>query len=225
MLRGFFTKGYDVICIQEATEQLPSFSKFEGESDGITVYKYTGSPDSASGRLRTDSSSHEYTCYVYKWGANPRCSLAIYVKNGWTTANRHYGVIKSTIDPSLRPMLWIKVPATNYIICNVHLPSGKPGFAYSNFCNLREQLGSNFISYVIVGDFNIDAGELHEKCKKADDDPNHFHATKAHTHQGGRTLDYVYYKEGSVSFEGCTGTSPSDHSPIIITLIPLPRRR
>lgn len=179
LLGQLFGKAYEVICIQEATEPLPSFDVRTLTPSGIWVCRqpaHTG--------ITIRPASNYYTCYFYRWGTNPRCSLAIYTHVPVTG----FGAIHS-VTPGLRPMIYIRI-GTNYI-GNVHLPSRTDAFAASIFNEFRT--GMNIMSYpggyVIAGDFNM--------CRPYIDDHfpdwKDFHSITELTHQGGNIIDYIYY--------------------------------
>lgn len=226
ILNNFFTKGggyHDVICIQEATEPLPSFNKTVGEQDGICVFKTTPPQPGqrCSPRFPTDDNTpgiHNYTCYYYKWGdKNARCSLATYVKNGLYNFGVDCGIIQPTFGDTVRPTLWIKVPTADITVANIHLPSGNPVLALKTFQNIREEVKKlSPRRYAVLGDFNIHVTDL-EKHQ----DAKYFQAIVGSTQQSGNTLDYVYYENGPVSFAGPDKTTssrvPSDHQYLIIT--------
>jgi exonuclease III len=228
LLNKFFTKdgGYhDVICIQEATAPLPYFDNKVAETDGIEVFKPSPAQPGQRHSPRfpvsaDDPGIHNYICYYYRWGdKNPRCSLATYVKKGLYGFDVDYGIIPPQSNGAVRPTLWIRVPAADMTVANIHLPSGRPGFALKIFLDIQAEILKKLKTsrYAIIGDFNIPVTDLNSRP-----DAKYFQAIKGPTQQSGNTLDYIYYEKGEVRFEGAdkesAGSVPSDHQFLIITV-------
>ena len=69
----FFNDGYDVICLQEMTNPLNSFSHQVTGHNNVVI----ASPPPTT---RRDHAPSNYVCYYKQWGVNSRCSLAIYTR-------------------------------------------------------------------------------------------------------------------------------------------------
>lgn len=197
VLMDMFNRGIDVVCLQEMTEPLPSFRlRFVGP-DGVRVH--TMDPP-VSDRLGIKIL---YTCYYFEWshGGNKRCSLAIYAMPHVAA----YGAV-SDISPSNRPMLWVKIG--NTFIGNVHLPSGYSPTAETSFVNFQSVMNGipAGYRYVIAGDFNMPFNYIEEHFL----DEYNFHNPQVATHQGGNTLDYVYF-QGDVGDMSYIHGYHSDH--------------
>jgi hypothetical protein len=221
VMNRFFNGGFDVICIQEGTEALPRFSEPVTGAMAGTVFRQ---PPSESVRIPRAGNAHEssrpYVCYVHKWGnRNTRCSLVVYVKHGLCSTGVDYDVIQAP-DPDMRPMFWVKIPAMNFIIGDVHLPSGACPLAFKHFIHFRNTLRTKAAGrpYAIIGDFNMDIAWIRDKCESTGEDETHFHSNNLPTQQGGNTLDYVYYEGTDVHFQPYPDPNASDHTPIILTL-------
>lgn len=213
LLDNWMQAGVNVICLQEATNPLGrfEFSRNDGE---IGLYK---SPPPLRSGLREQN---QYTCYYYQFGSgNSRCSLATYVLNGSTTSG-DFGIIITPPDPTTgnerRPLIWVKIPISTPIpsslyIGNVHLTSGDPATAKSQFDNFKIGMSSK-VPYVIAGDFNMPLPYIQANF------PDHinFRHPPVATHQSGNILDYVYSIE-TVPIGYSTGY-PSDHRYLSCTL-------
>jgi endonuclease/exonuclease/phosphatase family metal-dependent hydrolase len=214
VLYGFFEKGYDVICLQEASESLSSFSvpvtAPVTAPDGVKVYTQA-LPHSP--RLQAaPHGANKYTCYYYEWGAgNSRCSLATYVK---TVICSNHGVIFPSSLARQRPMLWVQILMSGvyFIIGNVHLPSGNSSCALKVFSYLNCKIALKGIPYMIIGDFNIPVTELVGRS-----DANYFQTVPVPTQKSGETLDYCYYN-GSVGEVKYSLDFPSDHRFLIYNI-------
>ena len=189
----------DFICVQGATEPLPSFSEqVETPSFDIQVCK--------------PSSGHAigYMCYFHAWGTrNNRCSLAVYTNQSVTRAYiKHY-------RGTFRPML-VLVTST-CMVGNVHLISGHKPMALLQFNCFREFLGtqSRKLPWFIVGDFNMDFDFISQNIPH----PKNlfFHCLPGvATQQSGSTLDYVYNSNPAIQVDvDVSSASPSDHNIII----------
>lgn len=200
VLYYFMDHGYDIICLQEATNHLNSFSLHTNGHHGIDIYHQL---PSEGGR---HPSSNQYTCYFYRWGTgNDRCSLATYVKNG-NIGNTDYGIVE--YYGKGRPMLWVRVNIDFSLvhIGNIHLPSGKVNVANEFFTYFRNHMYSMSRPFVIAGDFNMDLPYIQANFI----DHNYFHHPGIPTQQSGNTLDYVYSTE-PVSVDGHSDAFHSDH--------------
>lgn len=176
-LKSFMESGYDCICIQEATEPLPSFSKYIGESPAGNIQVFT----TPSPRMPLNS----YYCYFASWGiGNSRCSMAVYTKR--ETLNYHLEAYSN----EARPMLVVNLGCC--IVGNVHLTSNNQTEALREFKHYQYRMMqcSRKLPSFIVGDFNMDwdfiSGHFLEK------EQTKFHHANVPTYQSNNMLDYVY---------------------------------
>ena len=197
LLMDMFKRGIDVVCLQEMTEPLPRFRVQGVGTDGVRVH--TMDPPVSNRRKREPL----YTCYYFEWshGGNKRCSLAIYAMSSVAA----FGA-ESDISLSNRPMLWVRIG--NTFIGNVHLPSGYPPTAEASFAHFKSVMNGIPAGhrYVIAGDFNMPFNYIEKRFL----DENNFHNPQVATHQGGNTLDYVYF-QGDVGDIRYTPGYYSDH--------------
>jgi endonuclease/exonuclease/phosphatase family metal-dependent hydrolase len=204
-LYELFGKGYDVICLQEATNKLPNFNTEKPGYPNIFEFRET-SREQRVGSL-TNSQSH-YVCTLHKCGnSNTRCSLVTYMKKEHIIND--YGVLNYSMGGNLRPMLWIKIKVGNYTwkIGNVHLPSGNQNLAFAVFEDFKNRMGC--YKYAIVGDFNMRLSYL--TTRYSANALNNFHNPGHSTQKSGGILDYVYYRGTALMLEASQGFYPSDH--------------
>jgi len=223
ILYHFFNQKYDFICLQEATEPLPAFTTSGGTPiapyatrEGVQLYIYPDSSPSlrSSPRLEESTIGKDYCCYYYRWGKNSRNSIVTYVKRE-LIRDDDFGIIEYSKDTEIRPMLWIQVPGKNFIIGNVHLPSGRSHFASKVFDDFKSGIESKGKPYAIVGDFNIPTKDFDKRPDK-----EHFHSVRVATQQSGGTLDHVYCENGNVNFSGQADLTTSDHRYLLVNLYP-----
>lgn len=174
-LESFMGKGYDCICVQEATEPLPSFDVLEGESPTGSIKIFTRS---------SHLPSSPYYCCFTSWGeGNSRCSMAIYAKRQISK----YELVSYSSEA--RPMLLVNLGVC--LVGNVHLTSGNPKKALKEFKRYKSYImgRSRKLPSFIVGDFNMD---WHYISDNFPEELNNFHHAGTPTHQSGSILDYVY---------------------------------
>lgn len=133
---------YDVICLQEASEVLGSYTKEVDSNAELKVYQSTN--------------RHSlYTAIYYHWGkSNPRCSMITYVKND--LYKNAFLVKNNQKFKNTRGMVCVETQDSTYI-CNVHLISGeKVESTYSQFEDFKKQINEKK-PHIIIGDYNINA--------------------------------------------------------------------
>ena len=227
VLHKCFNKGYDFICIQEATEPIPAFTRLDplgkviippySTHKGVDLYIYPNTSLATRSSPRTEEKStgvEAYCCYYYRWGKTRQHSLVTYVKSTLIRSD-NFGAFEYEDGDEIRPMLWVQVPGENFIIGNVHLPSGKEPFASKAFNEFKSVIASKGRPYAIVGDFNMDNKYLDKRPDK-----EYFHSVTVPTQSRGKTLDHVYCENGKVIFNGEDDIKTSDHRFLKITLYP-----
>lgn len=201
-LESFMRAGYDCICVQEATEPLPSFDMLREESP-------TGSIKIFSTRSPHLPSSPYFCCFT-SWGeGNSRCSMAIYAKK-----ILRYELVSHSNEA--RPMLLVSLG--DCLVGNVHLTSGNPKKAVEEFKRYKSHIMgcSRTLPSFIVGDFNMDwryiSDNIPEELPK-------FHHADAPTHQNGSTLDYVYCGNSNMDIQmHVSNVRHSDHFSILAVI-------
>lgn len=174
-LESFMSAGFGCICVQEATEPLPSF-------DMLKETNHTGSIQIFSTQSPHLPSS-SYSCCFTSWGEeNNRCSMAIYAKQ-----IKWYETVFYSSEA--RPMLLVDLGGC--LVGNVHLTSGNPREALKEFIRYKNYIMSRSrkLPSFIVGDFNMDWDFISARLFK---DQYKFHHADTPTHQSGSILDYVY---------------------------------
>lgn len=204
IVQQFFNDGFDVICLQEATNPLESFSLRDADHDNVEI----AYPPPPTGRPHA---LNNYFCYYLRWGTNPRCSLAIYTR-GLSLAYSVISLPAHLASTDQRPMLWVRV-APHYYVASIHLSQAAPGTMWHRFEHFRTQLATWMVagsSCIIAGDYNLppDYIEAHHAAELP-----HFTFTPAHvpTQQNGLRLDYVYSDAPMVTNLQYSTAFHSDH--------------
>lgn len=210
IVQQFFNDGFDVICLQEVTNPLGSFTLREMGHHGIEI----AYPLPPAGRPHALNS---YVCFYKAWGINPRCSLAIYTRGPAST----YGVISLPAHlggAGQRPMLWVRV-APHYYVASIHLSQDAHGTMWDRFEHFKNELAALLPpgTHVIAGDYNLPPEYIvtHHVAELP-----HFTFTPAHvfTQQNGLRLDYVYSDAPMVTNLQYSSAFHSDHRYLTFTV-------
>lgn len=118
----------DVICVQECGDLLnSSCSRLSGPFRSLYISSYN---------FGTPSRCIKYNIIYYPWRDACRCSMATFVKQGYTISDFSLKPYNTTSDRTatwydIRDMLQTVVTYNNRVISinNVHLPSGCPKYA------------------------------------------------------------------------------------------------
>jgi len=170
--------------------------------------------------------SKKYNVFYYSWRADSRCSMATLIREDLVYTNPtclEYTDIGKFEDDSeeydterqdLRGTIRIHVNSdgTDFYICNVHLPSGRPSFARKiGYAYIKNSscLSSNMI---MVGDFNTepDTWKLEMSQRVV--------ACKSSTHNSGHELDYAITNSTKSMAIEVVKMEGSDHYPVMIDI-------
>lgn len=205
------TGEYDLICIQEAGGALGSFDQVI--QDGNPKILECKQPS----RPREVSNLHNYRAIYYRWGdTNFRCSLVTYVKKSLCFQSSVY------IPPMIRNIRGGLITTINTVygfvnVCNIHLYSGNPDFAWQQFQEILVYMQGATYPFIIIGDFNIDSRTIGSSTIDSSTIAVHyFYSVGSSTQISGGCLDYAYsehfrpYQMGKL----CEPGIYSDHSPV-----------
>lgn len=197
---------YDIICIQEATQVLGSFNEIVFGTNYPIVYQQR-----VSTHPRSTNHLQEYYAIHYEWGSqNTRCSLVTYVKKYLCFQSSVY------IPPMTRNIRGGLITTINtghglVNVCNIHLYSGNPDFAWQQFQEILVYMqGAN--PFIIIGDFNIDSRTIGSRTIAV----HYFYSVGSSTQMSGGCLDYAYSEYFRPSQMGKLYEPGiySDHSPV-----------
>lgn len=206
------TGEYDLICIQEAGHVLGSFDQSVFGTNYPIVYQQKENSES-----RSVNHLQEYYAIYYEWGSkNKRCSLVTYVKKCLYSESSVY------IPPMIRNIRGGLITTINTVyglvnVCNIHLQSGDPDFAWQQFQEILVNMQGATYPFIIIGDFNIDA----IRSQPFISPQNHFYPIIINnqiiiTQKSGGCLDYAYSEIYPPSEYGILATpgNLSDHAPV-----------
>lgn len=209
IIQQFFNGGFDAICLQEMTNPLGSFEIRTMLPNDVLVAHMRPSTTSRD-------PARNYFCYYKRWGATPRCSLAIYTR-GPAVACGVISLPAHLASTDQRPMLWVRM-ATHYYVASIHLSQAATGMMWDRFDYFRTQLAGVLPpgprTLVIAGDYNRSPEVL-----SAGHPGVHFTSTPVNvsTHQSGGRLDYVY-SDALVTELRYSLEFPSDHRYLTFTV-------
>lgn len=212
------TGEYDLICIQEAGDALGRFDQI----------KKDGNPKilecKQSSHQREVYQLHNYYAIYYRWGdTNYRCSLVTYVKKCLYSESSVY------IPPMIRNIRGGLITTINTVyglvnVCNIHLYSGNPDFAWQQFQEILVNMQGATYPFIIIGDFNIDSRTIGSRTIGSRTIAVHyFYSVGSSTQISGGCLDYAYsehfrpYQMGKL----CEPGVYSDHSPVCYIFKPI----
>lgn len=172
----------------------------------------------------------DYNVFYYPWRDSSRCSMATFIKKGleWKNPYCHIDIVsdsdvrstdaiedKSEEGDDLRKGLRaavcvdVKYEDYNYLICNVHLPSGRPSFARKVGYKYMEIL-SYCPCMIMVGDFNTEPDywqSLKSMLKVV--------KSRMATHDSGSELDYMITNIHYRVYASVLDSRGSDHCPVM----------
>lgn len=196
----------DVALLQESGTPNIDF-KPVGKEKGL----FSGTIESQSNRRTRNSGKKVHALHFdFKGskGGNSRTSMTMLSK----FKPNKMGLVR-TRHKNLRPMMYMQFD--DYVVANLHLPSGKARFAGKVLHELLEDLDGEFKRKKIKTDKVLVLGDLNMDGTRAKNTAGTHNFTafspSGPTHQGGNTLDHVLTRGGTVS-KVRTGFTSSDHS-------------
>ena len=211
----------DILCLQESGDLLSHLLRENVKNLGNELF---------CGIWKCNRNT-SYNILYYSWRNNSRCSMAILIRNGIVFQNpriilppivgneeiKNYPTEKTENDEgdnerkSVRGAICVNI--NNFLLLNVHLPSGRPSFARKVFYHILNNVGG-YSNIICLGDFNTIPNSWTSSSLRHMNIVNSGYATNS----SGNELDYAITNIMNMNFIKIGSPNLSDHVEVIYSI-------